>query len=56
MAVRDQFDAVRHRHAQAALDGDVMKRGRQPEQARGEAPREAFPVAVETERGGAGDE
>jgi hypothetical protein len=47
VAVRDKLDAVRHGGAQTTLDGDVMKRGRQPEQARGEAP----PVAVDTERG-----
>ena len=47
VAVRDQLNSLGHRDTQAALDGDVMKRGRQPEQARDEPP----PVAVDAERG-----
>jgi len=52
MAIRDQLDTVRHRDAQAPLDGDVVERGRQPEQARHEAP----PVAIQTSRGQPGDQ
>ena len=51
VAIRDQLDTVRHRDTQAALDGDIMKGRRQPEQAGDEA----APVAVEAERGQPGD-